>query len=84
MTHTPGPWTYSDSGYVFGTIDIEQGRRLIAGVRTHHMDARLISAAPDLLEALLDVIYEWEVGTVKMPTYLRKEMQLAINKAKGL
>lgn len=52
--HTPGPWCYSLDGEVFVDDDLP-GRSVIAEVDTlqeaAEANARLIAAAPDLLDA---------------------------------
>ena len=56
--HTPGPWRVNDvvEAMVLTDYPEEDGRRrddlLIARCGMHFADARLIAAAPDLLEAL--------------------------------
>ena len=60
-THTPGPWQQGD-GYNAHTTTVHIKSTLIAKAETE-ADARLIAAAPDLLEALkflidMDVAYQ--------------------------
>jgi hypothetical protein len=60
LTHTPGPWGYVPSPPFGGfeiapAADIERGdwsREVAATYRGNEADARLIAAAPDLLDAL--------------------------------
>ena len=56
MSHTPGPWTISPYSSIVG-IAVSGGGIVIAGVRggkeRSEADARLIAAAPDLLELAL-------------------------------
>lgn len=67
--HTPGPWT-AEHG-IYGSIVCKDGKSMIAvwpealgGPEfPHEANARLIAAAPELLEALLQVIAE------KAPSY---------------
>lgn len=47
--HTPGPWVVDDNAIVKGK---GHGRYAVALNVNHAEDARLISAAPELLEAL--------------------------------
>ena len=56
MKHTPGPWNYDRSGY---SLYVNSGRELVTALsmdgkrlETSEANARLIAAAPDLLEAL--------------------------------
>lgn len=56
---TPGPWTQHDRDYcpleIFGNLDIADGEvkgTQICEVLTNRVDARLIAAAPEMLEAL--------------------------------
>ena len=60
MKHTPGPWNYDRSGY---SLYVNSGRELVTALsmdgkrlETSEANARLIAAAPDLLEALKSVI----------------------------
>lgn len=87
---TPGEWTtnYSSFGVV---IFNDQGRR-IANIPTNNpnsvADAELIAAAPDLLDALIDVVevLEFVVGMSLMPTEKnspRDKALSAIAKARG-
>lgn len=60
MTHTPGPWTIFGTFNVRGangrgvatTGGINDGRIADGGFAENSANARLIAAAPDLLEAL--------------------------------
>jgi hypothetical protein len=56
MKHTPGPWNYDRSGY---SLYVNSGREVVTALlmdgkrlETSEANARLIAAAPDLLEAL--------------------------------
>ena len=56
--HTPGPWSYDDTGAIFGLEGKpimtcgEYAIKFGAGTEEAFANARLIAAAPDLLEAL--------------------------------
>jgi len=55
MAHTPGPWQYDTQGLVFSS----QGRITRAFFRGGYQeieDARLIAAAPDLLDACQEIM----------------------------
>lgn len=59
--HTPGPWRVGDAGgTVFGPKGTGSFPEVVATVMTTHgrkkANARLIAAAPDLLEALHDCL----------------------------
>jgi hypothetical protein len=60
--HTPGPWRTADlptrATGVFGIRD--GGTHQIARVWTGEADARLIAAAPALLQALKDAVLVWD------------------------
>lgn len=86
MTYTPGEWSYSKLGNdadQWGIYD-ESGKTL--GLSYHGEDnARLIAAAPDLLEAL-----EWVLHDVTKSTEMHSlnsnttaQVRAAIAKAKG-
>lgn len=87
---TPGPWTIFHETHVMG------GDRLVAACGgyvnsaypahdTNAANARLIAAAPDMREVLLDILGwvsrndGWEV----MPKLLREKARAAIAKAEG-
>jgi hypothetical protein len=59
MSHTPGPWAaLHDHGWLVVQSECESLHLKIAkgsSTQKHMYDARLISAAPELLEALLMV-----------------------------
>ncbi len=87
QNHTPGPWGDNDKTiYVrgatwLGSVNWEDAEALA--------NARLIKAAPDLLEALRDVVEELrmirmkDVGTV-YDVLCRIKADAAIAKAEGL
>ena len=86
MTHTPGPWGAVDGLGGWKDIFTKHGFRVAAAVEAR--DARLIAAAPELLEALERVVQEFNaqphldfsgVGN----DYIQFEVPRIIAKAKG-
>jgi hypothetical protein len=77
-THTPAPWVWQD-GRLIGDLDGE-GLDVISDA-----DARLIAAAPDLLQALHDVdAYLAPEGDEEdVYNYIRAIIKGAISKAQG-
>ena len=73
--HTPGPWAVDSTGLVCGA----RGWGPVASVYPKFRDAnaRLIAAAPDMLEALEMCVDEYDLGNA------RTTALDAINKAKG-
>jgi hypothetical protein len=60
--HTPAPWTADRRGGVWGIVR-EQGCDLILCSHDHaEADAHLVAAAPDLLEALEDILRIYDRG----------------------
>lgn len=65
--HTPGPW-FNDATYV-GSTAVDRffitchNKDLPNGREEAEANARLIAAAPDLLEALHALVSSWETGT---------------------
>ena len=56
MKHTPGPWTVeSDDGVDFTVLGGKSSQVRIA-VECSELNGRLIAAAPELLEALLNAL----------------------------
>lgn len=70
-SHTPGPWTVLDGGERGFDIAHDDGRgRVVANTdnvdMTDECNARLIAAAPDLLDALQEAIIQLRTF---FPTY---------------
>jgi hypothetical protein len=85
MKHTPGPWTISeDSGFDYGdTIySIECSNPWVnLGINiSREEDARLMAAAPDLLEILLEL---QDIVFLTRNNELHTLMEAAIAKATG-
>lgn len=93
--HTPGPWATdkNDHDVPYQDIKIKAGKRHTvctiwiddAPVRdfnaAQHANAGLIAAAPELLEALQEMLDVWEHGGLK--SYPIGKVRAAINKATG-
>ena len=87
--HTPGPWTHEGQGDITGIEDNGFGRgpvdvcsvylRTVEG--RHEANARLIAAAPDLLEALSEIINDG--GKFVMTNETHRKARAAIAKARG-
>lgn len=58
LNHTPAPWELRQSANGYWFIDHEQGGEgyTLTKLDCGEIDARLISAAPELLACLLDVL----------------------------
>jgi hypothetical protein len=88
--HTPGPWSLGSSltdGYHFKRIEatVNGKRRYIATVDIENDDAnaRLIAAAPDLLEALTNIFSGIETGLVRIDTDADEAWSNALGKARA-
>lgn len=87
---TPGPWEYDDSGYLTVDMDrcIMKGELCIAlatwdgGMKPRDANARLIAAAPELLEALENALFVLE-ATGGGYDYVTSSVRRAIAKARG-
>ena len=89
--HTPGPWFATKFNPVTGDIDdcylyVEPGiaviERKVKGRDQHDAaNARLIAAAPDLLEALSEIINDG--GKFVMTNETHRKARAAIDKARG-
>lgn len=88
--HTPGPWVIDDEGHIRAPYPnhapgISVARMTCFGAHDVHMakdaNARLISAAPDMLEALRYIV-EWK-ATGWDPEKARDMATAAIRKATG-
>jgi hypothetical protein len=80
---TPGPWSVYDRGIGFEVVT-EDGETINQGFREtfSEADARLISSAPELLEALTQMRREWGAfGKVSGETLIQADA--AISKAEG-
>jgi hypothetical protein len=64
-THTPGPWRVGDAGHtVFGPKTNNPSPKTVAS-NLGKEDARLIAAAPELLEALKLLFKEVEIESTE-------------------
>ena len=83
--HTPGLWTYEaeETGFA-GAIVAKTGWICDFDTDPSPANARLIAAAPDLLEAL-EAVKNWDVANLALdiPLDVRQKMQAAIAKATG-
>jgi hypothetical protein len=72
MKHTPGPWKHDGEIIYSGNYTLNNGwtnHATIAKVEDHanwEANARLIAAAPDLLEALKKISKELRVGNDRL------------------
>lgn len=63
--HTPGPWKQGDGQHSYRVFAVGNGNGEVARChgRTHteaEFNARLIAAAPELIELLSEIVQEWE------------------------
>jgi hypothetical protein len=70
--HTPGPWTFYresswDRGESYGVKAPAPHYWVVPTLNINPADAHLIAAAPDLLEALKNLL--WYVGQLEMLVY---------------
>ena len=92
--HTPGPWqtmevgddivrlaVADESGLSVLTV-VTEGDAQFAAVYSE-ADARLIAAAPDLLEVLQKIVNHVDAGTAAILNRLVSEARAAIAKAEG-
>jgi hypothetical protein len=86
-THTPGPWHYHIGGtgdYPTWGVRIGRGIVHLPGIEPMEVmdaNARLIAAAPELYEALMDLVDGWEAGDTKVESVVKAMEALA--KARG-
>ncbi len=64
--HTPGPWTmdqgFTNDVFIRGTVGTL--KPVVCRVDAHRdADARLIAAAPDMAQRLLDIVAAYNVGS---------------------
>jgi len=87
MKHTPGPWNYDRSGY---SLYVNSGRELVTALsmdgkrlETSEANARLIAAAPDMLDALQRAreVLLWNLGDDSRIDAAFDAVTAAINKA---
>jgi hypothetical protein len=81
--HTPGPWCMES--FFHGQYDVysEVTDDFISGGTISEADARLIAAAPDLLEALEKVVSFVDAGQGTWTVEEQQKARAAIAKAKG-
>jgi hypothetical protein len=86
--HTPGPWSFHPTEGANFSIGISGGRHVAdcsrnANIPTEEKaaNARLIAAAPDLLEAAKAAVENWNHGQPR--AFVRETLLAAIAKAQG-
>lgn len=78
--HTPGPWKHDET---WGLI--KYGKTEICALHSgNEANAHLISAAPDLLSALREIMSSVPSGWAKGFEHLEKNAMAAIAKAEGV
>jgi hypothetical protein len=88
-THTTGPWSLRRAQFSLGWVVWGKGKRvamlseLDEETDENTANAVLISAAPDLLEALESVAAAWGNLPFQSPMGLKQQIDNAIAKAKG-
>jgi hypothetical protein len=86
--HTPGPWVAVSRTNAHIDIEAPKQHGYVArhvastGHGNHEANARLITAAPELLEALRELLSETEDGIATCPL-TRIRARAAIEKAEG-
>ena len=85
--HTPGPWTFYDDTASTGRIEIVALGKTVARIyrsvpEEDLPNARLIAAAPDLLEAAIEFVRKVECGEGRS-TKSYAQFKAAIAKATG-
>ena len=84
--HTLGPWSYGEGTTQFnvrsevGLVAFIKKNKIVDNIRTE-ADARLIAAAPELLEALLEAVLCLNHGPFELA--IAKRAFAAIDKARG-
>ena len=89
MNHTPGPWTTRESKEHWGRVDViihseatDVATAWQGGTKANRANARLISAAPDLLEALEHALVISE-ERLPLSNQWRERARSTIAKARG-
>lgn len=83
--HTPGPWMVAGQGDGNKQLPISADGKIIAAVRDQgsFSDARLIAAAPDLLEALKTLVWQAENHNQTVFGMALEDARAAIAKAEA-
>jgi hypothetical protein len=89
--HTPGPWRSERGNGDYGrNVTADNGRRIVCETicAEHEANARLIAAAPELLEALHSILeHSREFGDIEdcetMLARIEDKVRAAIAKAEG-
>lgn len=83
--HTPGPWETSHDGHGGIYVGDKNGRQVgFVSLRSEQeANARLIAAAPELLEALRDLLADYDGSIEPGESALIDKARAAIAKVKG-
>lgn len=81
MEYTKGEWTTGQrEGEYSHWVDIGMSQRITV---VNKANAQLIASAPDLYEALKELVGRDEYGSIRLPTQALDIMKKAIAKAEG-
>jgi hypothetical protein len=97
MSHTPGPWVVEDSRKLKSKKLRQELLMVVARdggmpglivnsgtvTKTDEANARLIAAAPDLLDALEEIVARFDDDNIKRTVDAIQSSRAAIKKAKG-
>lgn len=87
--HTAGPWiVYHEGGSMgsgghWGVETASEPKETVAVCRNNRHNARLIAAAPDMLDALHDAINDWQTNEGVLCDDTAHMIRAAIRKATG-
>ena len=87
-THTPGPWETADLRVMWGSYFVADcdGKGDIGRQEEGRANARLIAAAPDLLQVALALVSAWDDEPTDFAgeiAYQVKQARAAIEKTRG-
>jgi hypothetical protein len=84
--HTPGPWTAGVTDSIWndkGVLIAECGNSMTLGDSEVFSNARLIAAAPELLEACEDALLAMDSPRAYDSAVVASTLKAAVRKAKG-
>jgi hypothetical protein len=87
IPHTPAPWKWSFTQDGSNVVKSQDGTPICILVFNEPANAQVIEAAPDMLDALRDIVAQFEKTQVPVPADLADSIRVfgkaAISKATG-